>query len=61
MIWVIFSLIFAKNSEIPRCDLICLQNLSPLHSSKATLMAAGADAPTKILEFSANCQIFTSI
>jgi hypothetical protein len=24
------------------------------------LMAVGADAPTKILEFSANCQFFTS-
>jgi hypothetical protein len=29
------------------------------NSGEATLMAVGADAPTKILKFSANYQIFT--
>jgi hypothetical protein len=29
-------------------------------SGEATLMAVGADAPTKILKFSSNYQIFTS-
>jgi hypothetical protein len=31
-----------------------------LFSGEATLMAVGADAPTKILKFSPNYQIFTS-
>jgi hypothetical protein len=55
-----FSLIFVKITEIPRCDLFFLQNLSPLRSGKATLTVVGVDAPTKNLEFSANCQFFTS-
>jgi hypothetical protein len=35
-----------------------LGQLCPLGSGKATLMAVGADAPTKILEFSVNCYFF---